>query len=43
MAICAHFVTESSELKKMTLALKEVNGLHTADNLVVILYNAIED
>ena len=43
MAICAHFIAESSELKKMTLALKEVNGLYIVDNLVIILYNAIKD
>jgi hypothetical protein len=43
MAMCAHFVTESGELKKMTLALKEVDGSHTADNLAVVLYNAIKD
>jgi hypothetical protein len=43
IAICAYFVAESGELKKMTLALKEVDGSHIADNLVVILYNAIKD
>ncbi len=36
-------MAESGELKKITLALKEVDGLHTADNLAVILYNAIKD
>ncbi len=41
--MCAHFVAESGELKKMTLALKEVDGSHIADNLAVVLYNAIED
>ena len=43
MVICAHFVAESGELKKMTLELKEVDGSHIADNLAVVLYNAIED
>jgi hypothetical protein len=43
MAICAHFVAESGELKKMTLALKEVDGIHTADNLATMLFDAIEE
>ncbi len=43
MAICAHFVAESGELKKMTLALKEVDGMHTADNLATVLFDAIEE
>jgi hypothetical protein len=34
---------ESGELKKITLALKEVNRLYIIDNLVVILYNTIKD
>jgi hypothetical protein len=43
MAICAHFVAESGELKKITLALKEVDGMHTADNLATMLFDAIEE
>ncbi len=27
----------------MTLALKEVDGMHTADNLVIVLFDAIEE
>ncbi len=41
--MCAYFIAESGELKKITLALKEVNKLHIANNLAVVLYNAIKD
>jgi hypothetical protein len=39
MAVYAHFIFKSRDLKKITLILKEVNSIYTRENLVFIIYN----
>jgi hypothetical protein len=43
MAVYAYFISKSGDLKKMTLALKEVDGVYTRENLVFIVYNVTVD
>jgi hypothetical protein len=43
MAVCAYFISKSGDLKKITLALKEVDGVYTRENLASIVYNVIVD
>jgi hypothetical protein len=39
MAVCVYFISKSGDLKKMTLILKEVNGVYIRENLASIIYN----
>jgi hypothetical protein len=39
IAVCAHFISKSGDLKKMMLTLKEVDGAYTRENLASVVYN----
>jgi hypothetical protein len=41
--VYAYFISKSGDLKKMTLALKEVDGVYTRENLVSVVYNVTVD
>jgi hypothetical protein len=43
IAIYTHFIRELGALRKITLALKEVNRAHIVDNLVLVIFNTIKD
>jgi hypothetical protein len=43
LAVCAYYILKTRDLKKMTLTLKEIDGLHTRENLVTVIYSIIED
>jgi hypothetical protein len=43
LAVCAHYILKTGDLKKMTLVLKEIDGLYTGENLATIIYGITED
>jgi hypothetical protein len=43
LAVCAYYILKTRDLKKMTLALKEIDGSHTRENLAIAIYSIIED
>jgi hypothetical protein len=43
LAVCAHYISKTGDLKKMTLALKEIDGSHTGENLATAIYGITED
>jgi hypothetical protein len=43
LAVCAHYISKARDLKKMTLALKEIEESHTGKNIAFAIYSIIED
>ena len=43
LAVYAYYISKTGDLKKMTLTLKEIDGSHTRENLVTVIYDIIED
>ena len=43
LAVFAYYISKTKDLKKITLALKEINRSHTRENLATIIYSIIED
>jgi hypothetical protein len=43
LAVYAHYISKTRDLKKMTLALKEINRSHIKENLATTIYSIIED
>ena len=43
LAVYAYYISKTKDLKKMTLALKEIDGSHTRENLATAIYGITED
>ena len=43
LVVCAYYISKAGDLKKMTLALKEIEELHTGKNIASAIYGIIED
>ena len=43
LAVYAHYISKTGDLKKMTLTLKEIDGSHTGENLATTIYGITED
>jgi hypothetical protein len=43
MAVYAHFISKSRDLKKIMLILKKVDGAYIRENLASVVYNVTVD
>jgi hypothetical protein len=43
LAVCAYYISKAGDLKKMTLALKEIKESHTRKNIAFAIYGITED
>jgi hypothetical protein len=43
LAVCAYYISKAGDLKKITLALKEIEESHTRKNIAFAIYGITED
>jgi hypothetical protein len=43
LAVCAYYISKARDLKKMTLALKEIEESYTGKNIASAIYGITED